>query len=86
MAAAEPAALQALGDWERFDLIPNRRTADLIFLLSANPYLGDQVTRDEPDTRPVHAAMATGELPAFHPALGDLTPALRSGHLVQLHV
>ena len=54
MAAAEPAALKALGDWGRFDVLPNRKKADLIFLFSANPYLGDFVTRDGPDTRPVH--------------------------------
>jgi hypothetical protein len=53
MEAAEPAALQALGDWGRFDVIPNRKKADLILLFSANPYLGDYVTRDGPDTRPV---------------------------------
>ena len=32
----------------------NRRKADLIFLFSANSYLGDYGTRDGPDTRPVH--------------------------------
>src|SRR5271156_1904348 len=86
MAAAEPAALQALGDWGRFDLLPNRRTADLIFLLFANPYLGDYVTRDVPEIRPVHAAMATltrragkfpssrllGHLPKTNGSMSDL--------------
>jgi EF hand len=54
MAEAKPAALEELADWGRFDVLPNRRNADLIFLFSANPYLGDYVTRDGPDTRPVH--------------------------------
>jgi EF hand len=54
MAAAEPAAFKELSDWGRFDMIPNRKKIDLIILFSANPYLGDYVTRDGPDTRPVH--------------------------------
>jgi EF hand len=53
MDAAEPAALKELDSWGRFDVIPNPRHADLVFLFSANPYLGDYVTRDGPDTRPV---------------------------------
>jgi hypothetical protein len=54
MAEAKPAALKALEDWGRFEVRPNPKHVDLIFLLSANPYLGDYVTRDGPDTRPVH--------------------------------
>lgn len=54
MAAANGAAFEELADWRRFDIIPERRKADLIFLFSANPYLGDYVTRDGPDTRQVH--------------------------------
>jgi hypothetical protein len=53
MAAAWLAAFQQLTQWGRFDIVPDPRKADLIFLLSANPYLGDYVTRDGPDKRPV---------------------------------
>lgn len=53
MAAAWLAAFEQLSDWGRFDVVPDRKKADLILLLSANPYLGDFVTRDGPDKRPV---------------------------------
>ena len=53
MAAAWRAAFQELTNWGRFDIIPDPRKADLIFMFSANPYLGDYVTRDGPDKRPV---------------------------------
>jgi hypothetical protein len=53
MAAAWQAAFQGLSDWGRFDIVPDPKKADLIFLFSANPYLGDYVTRDGPDKRPV---------------------------------
>jgi hypothetical protein len=53
MAAAWLAAFQGLVDWGRFDITPDPRKADLIFMFSANPYLGDYVTRDGPDKRPV---------------------------------
>lgn len=53
MAAAEQTAFQELVDWGRFDVIGNRKNADLVFLFSANPYLGDYGTRDGPDSRPV---------------------------------
>ncbi|HME01002.1 MAG TPA: hypothetical protein VKM93_27290 [Terriglobia bacterium] len=53
MATAWLAAFEGLTDWGRFDIVPDPRKADLIFLLSANPYLGDYLTRDRPDKRPV---------------------------------
>jgi hypothetical protein len=53
MAAAWRAAFEEMGDWGRFDINPDPKKADLIFLFSANPYLGDYVTRDGPDKRPV---------------------------------
>jgi hypothetical protein len=53
MAAAWLAAFQELTDWGRFDVTPDPHKADLIFVFSANPYLGDYVTRDGPDKRPV---------------------------------
>jgi hypothetical protein len=54
MAAAWRAAFDALSDWGRFDILPDPMHADLILMVSANPYLGDYVTRDGPDQRPVH--------------------------------
>jgi hypothetical protein len=53
MAKAGPAALEALTDWDRYTLIADPRKADLVFVVSANPYLGDFATRDGPDKRPV---------------------------------
>lgn len=54
MAAAWQAAFDELEDWGRFDVNPDPKKADLIFLFSANPYLGNYVTRDGPDRRPVY--------------------------------
>ncbi len=53
MAAAWRAAFEELSDWGRYDIDPDPKKADLIFLFSANPYLGDYVTRDGPDKRGV---------------------------------
>jgi hypothetical protein len=49
-------AQEMLLSWNRFRILEDRRNADVIFLLSANPYLGDYLTRDGPDTRPVFIA------------------------------
>jgi len=54
MAAAWQAAFDELEDWKRYDITPDPKKADLIFLFAANPYLGDYVTRDGPDKRPVY--------------------------------
>jgi hypothetical protein len=51
MAAAWWAAFQSLTEWGRFDVTPDPHKADLILWFSANPYLGDYLTRDGPDTR-----------------------------------
>jgi hypothetical protein len=53
MAAAWRAAFEDLAAWGKYDINPDPKKADLIFLFSANPYLGDYVTRDGPDKRPV---------------------------------
>jgi hypothetical protein len=53
MAKAKKAALTKMLDWNRFKLVSDPQKADLVFLFSANPYLGDYVTRDGPDKRPV---------------------------------
>jgi hypothetical protein len=52
MAKVGRTALHELDDWGRFSVIPDRKKADLIFLFSANPYLGDYLS-GRPDTRPV---------------------------------
>jgi hypothetical protein len=54
MAKAKQAALEELLDWKRFTLVSDSQKADLIFRFSANKYLGDYITREGPDTRPVH--------------------------------
>jgi len=53
LAAAQEAALHELQSWGRFTISEDRRRADLVFLFSGNPYLGDYLTRDGPDKRPV---------------------------------
>jgi len=54
MAVAWSSAFQVLTEWGRFDIVPDPKKADLIFMFSANQYLGDYLTRDGPDTRPVY--------------------------------
>jgi hypothetical protein len=54
MAAAKTIALDELSDWGQFKVVRDPKQADLIFLFSGNQYLGDYLTRDGPDTRPVH--------------------------------
>ena len=39
--------------WGRFQVVRNRHEADLVLLFSGNEYLGDYLTRDGPDERPV---------------------------------
>jgi hypothetical protein len=51
LAVAQETAVKQLQSWGRFQLAENHRQADLIFLFSGNPYLGDYLTRDGPDTR-----------------------------------
>jgi hypothetical protein len=53
MAVAWSAAFQYMTEWGRFRVVSDRSKADLIFLFSANPYGGDYLTRDGPDTRGV---------------------------------
>ena len=53
LAAAQETALQQLQSWGRFQISQSRRETDLVILFSGNPYLGDYVTRDGPDKRPV---------------------------------
>jgi hypothetical protein len=53
LAKAGTTANEVLLTWKRFRIVDDRRQADLIFLFSGNPYLGDYLTRDGPDKRPV---------------------------------
>jgi hypothetical protein len=53
LAAARETALRQLRGWGRFQISQDRRQTDLVFLFSGNPYLGDYITRDGPDKRPV---------------------------------
>ena len=53
LANAGKAAQQALTMWGRFRLVDDPKQADILFVLSGNPYLGDYLTRKGPDERPV---------------------------------
>jgi hypothetical protein len=53
MEKANRAAIESLTDWKRFTLVQDPKKADLVFLFSANPYQGDYLTHQGPDTRPV---------------------------------
>jgi len=53
LAVAREAALQQLRSWGRFQIAADHRHTDLVLLFSGNPYLGDYITRDGPDERPV---------------------------------
>ena len=68
MAKARKASLGQMLDWNRFTLVSDPQKADLVFLFSANPYLGDYVTRDGPDKRPV--AVDTTYLNVIDPRTG----------------
>jgi hypothetical protein len=54
MAVAWRTAFEELSSWGKYDITPDPKKADLIFWFSANRYLGDYVTRDGPDKRPVN--------------------------------
>lgn len=56
LAQAGKTAKQMLLAWNRFRLVDDPKQADLVFMFSANPYLGDYLTRKGPDTRPVRIA------------------------------
>jgi len=53
MAKAKKAAFEEVTAWKRFTMVQDPRSADLIFLFSANRYLGDFLTRDGLDKRMV---------------------------------
>lgn len=69
LAAAGKTATIELRDWARFRVVDNPRGADLIFMYSGNPYLGDYVTRDGPDKRPVN--IETTFMTIIDPKTGD---------------
>jgi hypothetical protein len=53
LAVAQDTAVLQLQSWGRFQISQQRWESDLVFLFSGNPYLGDYITRDGPDPRPV---------------------------------
>lgn len=53
MQKANKAAVEGVADWKRFTLVQDPQKADLVLLFSANTYLGDYLTRQGPDKRPV---------------------------------
>jgi hypothetical protein len=53
LANAGKAAQQALSAWDRFRLVDDPQQADILFILSANSYIGDYLTRKGPDERPI---------------------------------
>lgn len=53
LAVAEPRARLELQRWGRFQVVERRNEADLVFVFSGNKYLGDYLTRDGPDKRPM---------------------------------
>ena len=53
LAVAQETALQQVRGWGRFQISQDRRQTDLVILFSGNPYLGDYISRDGPDKRPV---------------------------------
>jgi hypothetical protein len=53
MSKAPRYAAEELAAWNRFVIVPNPAKADLVILISANPYLGDYVSREGADKRPV---------------------------------
>jgi hypothetical protein len=69
MAKARKAAFVQMLDWNRFTLEPDPQKADLVILFSANPYLGDYVTRDGPDKRLV--AVVTTYMNVIDPHTGE---------------
>jgi hypothetical protein len=58
MAKANRTAFEELTIWKRFILVSDPKQADLVFLFSANRYLGDFTTRDGPDQRPTSVGTA----------------------------
>jgi hypothetical protein len=69
MAVAGNRASRELKLWGRFQIVEHRDEADIVLLFSANPYLGDYVTRDGPDRRPVSVVITF--LTAIDPNTGE---------------
>jgi hypothetical protein len=69
LAAAQETALLEIRSWGRFQISEDHRHTDLVFLFSGNPYLGDYLTRDGPDKRPV--AIVSTILTVIDPVTGQ---------------
>jgi hypothetical protein len=53
MSKAPRYAAEELAQWNRFVIVADPAKANLVILISANPYLGDYLSREGPDKRPV---------------------------------
>jgi len=53
LAQAGDAAKRSLATWARFRIVDDPGQADVLFIFSGNPYMGDYLTRKGPDQRPV---------------------------------
>jgi hypothetical protein len=53
LSKAGKTAYDSLLAWSRFRLVDDPKRADLVLIISSNPYLGDYVTLDGPDKRQV---------------------------------
>lgn len=79
LAKARQAALLEVQDWKRFDVVPDRRKADLIVQFSANRYLGDF------DTGKGSVAVDATQMTVTDPATGEIlwNDYVRSGYMLE---
>jgi hypothetical protein len=79
LAKARQAALLEVQDWRRFDVVPDRRKADLIFQFSENRYLGDF------DTGKGSVAVDATQMTVTDPATGEIlwSDFIRSGYMLE---
>jgi hypothetical protein len=79
LAKARQAALLEVQDWKRFDVVPDRRKADLIFQLSENRYLGDF------DPGKGSVAVAATQMTVTDPATEEIlwSDSVRSGYMFE---
>ena len=79
LAKARQTALLEVQDWKRFDVVRDRRKADLIFQFSANRYLGDF------DTGKGSVAVDATQMAVTDPATGEIlwSDFIRSGYMLE---
>lgn len=69
LTVAREIATEQLKRWGRFEISNDSRGADLVFLFSGNPYLGDYLARNGSDTRKV--SLASTILTVVDPSTGQ---------------